>query len=109
MLSKVYFLFEQRRAVAFHKGVSVIQTSPNELAINFYNNDTPNKLTTTSTVERVQITEGNIVIYGSGQIVTYEYQRDIKHIMQVGNFEAVCDDIAAMEQVRHKRKRKKIN
>lgn len=97
-IRQVYFLFEQKRAVAFYKGVSVIQTSPNELAINFYNTDQPTALETQTTVEKVHITEGNIVIYGSGHLVTYEYQKDIKHIMSVGEFSATCDDIAAMDQ-----------
>ena len=97
-IRQVYFLFEQKRAVSFYKGVSAIQTSPNDLAINFYNSDTPSSLETKITIEKVIITDGHIVIYGAGYVLTYEFQKDIKHMMSVGEFQSMCDDIAAMDQ-----------
>lgn len=68
-IRQLFFLFEQERAVSFHNGVSAVQVSPNELAINFYNAaEAPTKLSSNFTIERIILTEGNIIVFGSGRL-----------------------------------------
>ena len=68
-IRQVFFLFEQTRASHFHGGVSAVQTSPNELALNFYNGDRPLKIDSPVPVENVFLTEGGVFIYGAGTCV----------------------------------------
>lgn len=65
-IRQVFFLFEQTRASHFHGGVSAVQTSPNELAVNFYNAERPLKIDSPVPVENVFLTEGGVFIYGAG-------------------------------------------
>ena len=70
-IRQVFFLFEQTRASHFHGGVSAVQTSPNELAVNFYNAERPLKIDSPVPVENVFLTEGGVFIYGAG---TYTHE-----------------------------------
>ncbi|TRY69166.1 hypothetical protein TCAL_05644 [Tigriopus californicus] len=97
-IRQVFFLNEQDRAMAFSGGVSAVQISPTDVAVNFHNQDDPGKLTSNHPIERMYLTEAHIVLYGGGKIVTFEIQKDIKHMMSVGNFNVFCDEIAAHDQ-----------
>jgi hypothetical protein len=52
---------------------------------------------TTSVVLQVRLTEGSLVVYGSGRVMVYELQEELRHTLFVGNFDIYCDDIAAYE------------
>jgi WD40 repeat protein len=65
-IRQVFFLSEQTRALHFNNGVSAIQTSPNDLAINFYNSESPIKINSPVPVEKIFLTDGNVFIYGTG-------------------------------------------
>lgn len=97
-IRQVFFLNEQDRAMAFSGGVSAVQISPMEVAVNFHNGEEPGKLASSHPIERMYLTEAHIVLYGGGRIFTYEIQKDIKHMMSVGSFSVFCDEIAAHDQ-----------
>ncbi len=72
-IRQVFFLFEQSRAMHFHGGASAIQTSPNDLALNFYNSESPIKIDSPIPVERIFLTESNVFLYGSGKLQPSNY------------------------------------
>ena len=81
-IRQAFFLFEQARASHFHGGVSAVQTSPNELAVNFYNGERAIMIDSPVPVENVFLTEGGVFVHGAGTCVRARAGRE-------GNWEAI--------------------
>lgn len=97
---QVFFLQEQHRAVAFHQGATAIQATPTDVLISFDGgaSDKPTKISTSTSVEQIAMTDGALAVYGNGKVICYEMQRDLKHLMNLGEFQLFCDGIAVYEQ-----------
>ncbi len=95
----MFFLHEQQRAVSFHSGTSAAQVTPTSVQLTFSDSDkAPLRLTTNVSVERVALSEGSLAIYGSGKVLTYEVQEELRHALFGSEFQLFCDAVAVHEQ-----------
>jgi len=95
---QVFFLHEQKRAASFLKGLTAAQVSPTTVEIGLTDpKSAPIRLSANVSVEEVHLAEGSLVVYGSGRVMVYEVQEELRHTLFVGNFDLFCDAVDAYE------------
>ena len=90
---QVFMLTEQDLACGYCDGVSALQVAPSEVQVKFHEkSDSDRSESVTSLRLQMQVSylklcKGYLYLMGNGRMVTYEIQKDISHLMSVGDFQ----------------------
>ncbi|XP_040583059.1 intraflagellar transport protein 140 homolog [Lepeophtheirus salmonis] len=89
------FLLKERILVAhYFQGVSALQSGPSDATLTFHDNEGVNmdvNAGSTFQIRGLWLSEKNLILWGADKVLTYEVQKDIGHLLKVGEFS--CSNI----------------
>ncbi|CAB4055647.1 IFT140 [Lepeophtheirus salmonis] len=82
------FLLKERILVAhYFQGVSALQSGPSDATLTFHDNEGVNmdvNAGSTFQIRGLWLSEKNLILWGADKVLTYEVQKDIGHLLKVG-------------------------